>query len=71
MKNDDASPEKLKALLAEFKSLEAAGASKPGHPDRARRDELLDDLQDAVGLNGRMVMERDILKRAEQILAKP
>ena len=32
--------------------------------DNDRRNELLDELQDAVGFAGRMVMDRDILKKA-------
>jgi len=55
-------------LVEQFKSLEAAGAAKAGHPDHRKRDEVLEELQDAVGLGGRMVMEKDILRRAEQIL---
>ena len=54
---------KLAALLRKFKAMEAVGIS-----DAQRRDELLDELQDAAGLAGRMVMERDILRRAEQLL---
>jgi hypothetical protein len=60
--------DRITALVTEFKSLEAAGAARIGHADHARRDQVLDELQDAVGLGGKMVMERDILRRAEQIL---
>jgi hypothetical protein len=30
---------------------------------------LLDELQDAVGLGGRMVMDNDILKRAKKLVS--
>lgn len=36
--------------------------------DNDRRNELLDELQDAVGFAGRMVMDRDILKKADSLL---
>jgi hypothetical protein len=38
--------------------------------DRAARGQLLDELQEAVGLAGRMVTEADILRRAEQMLQR-
>lgn len=59
---------KLAGLLSQFKFLEAAGAGKPGHAEHDKRNELLDEMQDAAGLGGKMVMERDILRRAEQLL---
>ncbi|CAN5620635.1 hypothetical protein BH10PLA1_BH10PLA1_18750 [soil metagenome] len=71
MSNSNPQPnarQQVAALAEEFKRLEAAGASKYGHRDRNRRNEVLDELQDAVGLNGKMVMERDILKRAQEIV---
>ncbi len=36
--------------------------------ERAAKDQLLDDLQDAVGLSGQMTTERDILRRADLML---
>jgi hypothetical protein len=36
--------------------------------DRAAKDQLLDELQEAVGLSGKMVTEADVLRRAEQVL---
>jgi hypothetical protein len=59
---------KLAALLAEFHKLEAAGAGRVGHADNDKRNNVLDELQDAAGLAGKMVMERDILKKAELLL---
>jgi hypothetical protein len=60
--------ELLKTLFERFKVLEAAGAGKPGHAEHDKRNETLDEMQDAAGLAGRMVMERDILRKAEQLL---
>ena len=60
--------DRLAALLAEFKKLEAAGAGRTGHADMDRRNNLLDEMQDVAGLAGKMVMERDILKKAELLL---
>jgi hypothetical protein len=62
---------KLAALLEQFKTLEAAGAAKPGHAQHDKRNEVLDELQDAAGMAGRMVMERDIIRKSEQLLAAP
>lgn len=59
---------KLATLLAEFKKLEAAGAGRMGHADNDKRNQLLDEMQDLAGLAGKMVMERDILKKAELLL---
>lgn len=60
---------RLAAMVAELNTLEAAGAAKASHPDHARRDELWEELQQMVGLGGKMVMERDIMRRASQLLA--
>jgi len=65
---DNAKADVIRNLLAKFNALEAAGAGKVGHPDNDRRNQLLDELQDAAGLAGRMVMERDILRKAELLL---
>jgi hypothetical protein len=61
--------QRVAALLAEFRKLESAGAGKSDHPQHDKRNQLLDELQDAVGLGGKMVMEGDITRRAEKILA--
>ena len=53
----------LTNLLAQFK-----GASSATSADRAARDELLDQLQDAAGLGGQMVTENDIVRRAEKLI---
>ncbi len=55
-------------LLQQFATLEAAGAAKPSHAEHDRRNQVLDELQDAAGLAGRMVMERDIVRKAELLL---
>lgn len=60
---------KLASLLAEFRALDAAGAGRVGHPQSDKRNELLDEMQDVAGLAGKMVMERDILRKAELLLA--
>jgi hypothetical protein len=57
-------------LLSRFKVLESAGAGSPAHADHDLRNQLLDELQDAAGLNGRMVMERDIIRKAELLLKR-
>jgi hypothetical protein len=36
--------------------------------DQDKRDQTLDELQDLVGLAGKMVMEQDIVRRAKKIL---
>ncbi|HSV13974.1 MAG TPA: hypothetical protein VLI90_06915, partial [Tepidisphaeraceae bacterium] len=36
--------------------------------DQAKRDQTLDELQDLVGLAGKMVMEQDIVRRAKKIV---
>jgi hypothetical protein len=66
MSNDN---QKIAALLTEFRKLEVAGAGKADHAQHERRNQLLDELQDAVGLGGKMVMEGDITRRADKILA--
>jgi hypothetical protein len=53
----------LAALLDKFKK-----ASSATSVDRTARDELLDQLQDAAGLGGRMVTEQDIVRRAEKLI---
>ena len=60
-------PARVAALMSQWTALEQAGAAAPGHADHWRRTEVLDELQDAVGLAGKMVTDRDILNRAERI----
>ena len=59
--------QRVAALLAEFRKLESAGAGKSDHPQHDKRNELLDELQDAVGLGGKMVMEGDITRKADKV----
>jgi hypothetical protein len=61
-------PDQIRDLLQQFKILESAGAGSSSHKDHDKRNELLDELQDAVGLAGKMVMERDIVKKAELLV---
>lgn len=51
-------------LMEEFHRLKADPRG-----DQSRRDQVLDELQDLVGLAGKMVMENDIIRRAEKIAA--
>ena len=39
--------------------------------ERMARDQLLDELQDFVGLSGKMVTQDDIIRRAERLLQAP
>ena len=55
--------ENVAVLLEKFQQAAATTAA-----DRMTRDQLLDELQDAVGLSGKMVTEKDIIRRAEQLL---
>jgi hypothetical protein len=66
---EESTLKRVSALLLAFRELENSGASRSDHPSHEKRNQLLDELQDAVGLEGRMVMERDILKRADKLLA--
>ncbi len=56
----------LASLLERFR--QASGSTTTG---RAARDGLLDELQEAVGLSGKMVTEADIIRRAEKLLQQP
>lgn len=56
-------------LVGQIDAMERSGAAKPGHPDHWRRTEVMDELQDAVGLAGKMVTDADILRRAQKIIA--
>ena len=55
--------EQLASLVERFRK--ASGSTTT---DRAARDQLLDQVQEAVGLSGKMVTEADILRRAERML---
>ena len=55
--------EQLASLVKRFR--QASGSTTT---DRAAKDQLLDELQEAVGLSGKMVTEADILRRAERLL---
>ena len=54
---------RLALLTEQFQNASAATTA-----DRAAKDQLLDELQDAVGLSGKMVTENDIIRRAEKLL---
>jgi hypothetical protein len=56
--------QRVAALMAELNKLQASKAD----PDR--RDQVLDELQDLVGLAGKMVMENDIVRKAKKILGE-
>ena len=56
----------LAALLGRYRQ-----APNSTMVDRAARDQLLDELQEAVGLSGKMVTEADILRRAQRLLQRP
>jgi hypothetical protein len=43
-------------------------ASSASMADRGVKDQLLDELQEAVGLSGRMVTEQDVIRRAEKLV---
>jgi hypothetical protein len=43
-------------------------ASSATMADRGVKDQLLDELQDAVGLSGRMVTEQEVIRRAEKLV---
>jgi hypothetical protein len=65
MTNSGPTPDatRIATLLDQFKRASSATSA-----DRAARDELLDQLQDAAGLGGRMVTEQDIVRRAEKLI---
>ena len=70
MNNDPQSGEngagkRVTLLLEQFRQIPSAGATPA---DRLQRDQLLDELQDVVGLSGKMVTERDIIQRAQSML---
>jgi len=55
--------DRLATLLKQFQSAPSATAA-----DRAARDQLLDELQESVGLAGKMVTEQQVVRRAENML---
>ena len=59
---ENADPDSHRALVERFR--QASGSTTP---DRAVKDQLLDELQEAVGLSGKMVTEADVLRRAEKL----
>ena len=68
MSNDSSSggkvhPQRLATLVAQFKRASAATTL-----DRSQKDQLLDELQDAVGLSGKMATESEIVRRAEKLI---
>jgi hypothetical protein len=67
MSNDNSGekldPQRLATLVEQFKRASSASAG-----DRSAKDQLLDQLQDAVGLSGKMVTESDIIRRAEKLI---
>ena len=54
---------RLTTMVDQFKRAPSATAA-----DRSAKDQLLDELQEAVGLSGKMVTENDVLRRAEKLL---
>ncbi|HEX4795017.1 MAG TPA: hypothetical protein VH370_14545 [Humisphaera sp.] len=56
--------DRLAALLEQFLRAPVATSA-----DRMVKDQLLDELQDAVGMAGKMATEKDIVRRAENLLA--
>jgi hypothetical protein len=65
MTSDGADANGVATLLEKFRQAAAVTTA-----DRTTKDQLLDELQDAVGLSGRMVTEKDIIRRAEQLLQR-
>jgi len=57
--SNDGNRERVAALM---KQLQTPGLAQD------KRDQTLDELQDLVGLAGKMVMEQDIVRRAKKIL---
>ena len=55
--------DRIAAALAQFRSAPSATSA-----DRAAKDQLLDELQEAVGMSGKMATERDIVRRAENLI---
>ena len=66
MQSGNVDRQKVVTLMEKFQQLQAAGSKA----DPAERDQVLDELQDAVGLAGKMVMENDIVRRAQRVLSE-
>ena len=58
---------RLGELMREWEGLGVSGGAF--NPNQAKRDQVLDELQELVGLGGKMVMEKDIILRAKKRLA--
>jgi hypothetical protein len=56
--------QRIAALVEQFNRMPSSSSA-----ERLSRDEVLDQLQEAVGLSGRMVTEQDILRQASKLLA--
>ena len=63
MSNPTSGGERLPNLLKQFQTAPTATAA-----DRAARDQLLDELQEVVGLSGKMVTEQQVVRAAEKRL---
>ncbi len=61
--SSDSDKHRLKTLLGQFQRTTGTTAT-----DRTARDQLLDELQQAVGFSGIMAIEKDIVRKAEQLL---
>ena len=59
--NDGVDRKRVAALMQQIASI----------TDPLERDQVLDELQQLVGLAGKMVMDKDILLRAKKLLAQP
>ena len=57
--------QRLATLLEQYKRASSASAG-----ERSAKDQLLDELQDAVGLSGKMATESDIIRRAEKLIQR-
>ena len=55
--------DRLKTLLGQYHRITGTTAA-----DRTAKDQLLDELQQAVGLGEKMATEKDILRKADQLL---
>ena len=58
--------EQLASILERYRA--ASGSTTA---ERAVKDGLLDELQEAVGLSGKMVTEAEIIRRTEKLLKEP
>jgi len=62
----DVDTKRLALLMEQFRS--TSGATTAG---RTARTQLLDELQEVVGLSNKMSTENDIIRRAEKLLQGP